>query len=127
MSDPVTSTHDADPILPATSDSHDADPILPATSDSHTTSVPNSSVRLRDRERLQATQLYGASLESTQIQQIDKVKRQRSGKKRSISLRITQINRILLEKGSRTKVVYLREKLQEAYDEILQVNKRLIS
>ena len=86
----------------------------------------NQPMQLRNRDQLQATQLYRTTNESAQLQQIEKIKKIRSGKKRSITLRLTQIKRVLDERGSRTKVTYLRDKLQEAFEDLLQVNDNLM-
>ena len=108
MSDPIRSDMDALPISQASE---------------RTTA---ETMQLRNRERLRQPETYGSSLEAAQVQRIEQAKRQRSGKKRSVTLRITQINRVLTERGSRTKVKYLRDNLQEAYNEILEVNEGLM-
>ena len=108
MSDPIRSDMDALPISQASE------------------RTPAETMQLRNRERLRQPETYGSSLEAAQVQRIEQAKRQRSGKKRSVTLRITQINRVLTERGSRTKVKYLRDKLQEAYNKILEVNEGLM-
>ena len=77
-------------------------------------------MQLRNRDQLQTTQFYRTTNESAQLQQVEKIKRIRSGKKRSITLRLTQIKRVLDKRGSRTKVTYLRDKLQEELMELLE-------
>ena len=86
----------------------------------------NQPMQLGNRDQLQTTQFYGTTNESAQLQQVEKIKRIPSGKKRSITLRLTQIKRVLDERGSRTKVTYLRDKLQEAFADLLQVNDNLM-
>ena len=79
-------------------------------------------MQLTDRERLRRPETCGSSIEAVQVQRIEQTKKQRSGKRRSVSVRITQVNRVMTERGSHTKVKYLGDKLQEAYNEILEVN-----
>ena len=57
---------------------------------------------------------------------IDKLKRKRSGKKSIIAMKINQINKLIEEHGSRTKLKFLYGKLLEAQSEVTDLHEQLM-
>ena len=65
--------------------------------------------QLRDRTMLQP--VIPVSLEDVQLDKIRNLKRQRAGKKASITKLMTVIRKLITDRGSRTKLRFLQQKL----------------
>ena len=81
---------------------------------------------LRPRDQLRPPAGLMATLETDQSRTEAQIRRKRSGKKSSITRRIQEIDRIIKERGSRTKLQFLREGLEEVWKEAIELHEQLM-
>lgn len=63
---------------------------------------------------------------SPSVQSLSHVKRRRGGKKGVITRKINEINKLIAERGSRTKIRYLRETLKPNLSEAIALHEELM-
>ena len=61
------------------------------------------------------------------VKQINILKRKFTGKKSLITRKITQINELVQQRSSRTKILYVRESLNQVYSELVKENEDLMN
>ena len=81
---------------------------------------------LRSRENRNVPARYLDDQKHKNDEAIDKLKRKRSGKKSIITMKINQINKLIEEHGSRTKLKFLYGKLLEAQSEVTDLHEQLM-
>ena len=81
---------------------------------------------LRSRENLNVPARYLDDQKQKNDEAIDKLKRKRSGMKSIITMKINQINKLIEEHGSRTKLKFLYGKLLEAQSEVTDLHEQLM-
>ena len=81
---------------------------------------------LRSRENLNVPARYLDDQKQKSDEAIGKLKRKRSGKKSIITMKINQINKLIEEHGSRTKLKFLHGKLLEAQSEVTDLHEQLM-
>ena len=81
---------------------------------------------LRSRENFNVPGRYLDDQKQKNDEGISKLKRKRSGKKSIITMKINQINKLIEEHGSRTKLKFLHGKLLEAQSEVTDLHEHLM-
>ena len=81
---------------------------------------------LRSRENLNVPARYLDDQKQTNDEATVNLKRKRSGKKSIITMKINQINKLIEEHGSRTKLKFLYGKLLEAQGEVTDLHEQLM-
>ena len=81
--------------------------------------------QLRNRDRINKSVRYTQNPET--VKQINILKRKFTGKKLLITKKITQINELVQQRSSRTKILYLRESLNQLYSELVKENEDLMN
>ena len=79
----------------------------------------------KKRENLNAPARYQEDQRKNE-ELISKLKRKRSGKKSIITMKINQMNKLIEERGSRTKLKFLHGKLLEAQSESTDLHEELM-
>ena len=85
-----------------------------------------SRYNLRSRENIDAPLRFQEDKRYSKNDRIERLKRQRSGKKSLITTKIKQIYGIIEGHGSRTKLKFLHEKLIEAQKDMLDLHEQLM-
>ena len=81
---------------------------------------------LKSRENLHVPARYLDDRKQKNDEAIGNLKRKRSGKKSIITMKINQINKLIEEHGSRTKLKFLHGKLLEAQSEVTDLHEQLM-
>ena len=81
---------------------------------------------LRSRENLNVPARYLDDQKQKNDEANGKLKRKKSGKKSIITMQMNQINKLIKEHGSRTKLKFLHGKLLEAQSEVTDLHEQLI-
>ena len=81
---------------------------------------------LRPRDQLRPPTGLSGTLEHDQKRQLAQINRKRNGKKGSITRRIKEIEHIIEERGSRTKIQFLRDGLEETWEETTHLHEQMM-
>ena len=81
--------------------------------------------QLRNRDTINKPVRYTQNPET--VKQINILKRKFTGKKSLITKKITQVNELVQQRSSRTKILYLRESLNQVYSELVKENEDLMN
>ena len=92
----------------------------------HSNQLVTQRYNFRSRENLNVPARYRDDQKQKNDEAIDKLKRKRSGKKSIITMKINQINKLIEEHGSRTKLKFLHGKLLEAQSEVTDLHEQLM-
>ena len=82
--------------------------------------------RCNSRENLNVPARYLDDQKQKNDEAIGKLKRKRSGEKSIINMKINQINKLIEEHGTRTKLKFLHGKLLEAQSEMTDLHEQLM-
>ena len=85
------------------------------------------SYELRNHGELRPPGSFLLSVEQEQTRLKAQATRRRAGKKSSITKQIKEISKLIVERGSRTKLRFLSEKLQETFQKAIRCHEELMT
>ena len=92
---------------------------------SYVTETQSHPYQLRNRDTINKQVRYTQNPET--VKQINILKRKFTGKKLLTTKKITQINELVQQRSSGTKILYLRESLNQVYSELVKENEDLMT